>query len=157
MSDFSKFIACVVLFAGIWFTMDYRKKRTREFDNHRAQQIVMLKGSMPSEGKPVLLEFWGTYCGPCLQSIPHLNKLHAKYGDKVQFLAVTNEQESTVRAFMSRVAMNYPVGLDPSHEFTKAWDVTGIPTMFFLDANHRQQWTGHAMEMTDAKLASLLK
>lgn len=157
MSDLAKCIACFVLLAGIWITRSFLNGQKQEFDSDQAQKIVMVQGSMPGDGKPVLLEFWATTCGPCVQSIPHLNRLHAKFGDKVQFLAVSNEDAARVRALMKRTPMTYPVGLDRAGEFTQSWSVKAIPTMIFLDASHREQWRGHAMELTDAKLGSLLK
>jgi hypothetical protein len=57
---------------------------------------------------------------------------------------------------MSRTAMSYPVAVDPTREFSSKWKIEGVPTLIFLDSNHKEQWRGHAMELTDAKLASLL-
>jgi thiol-disulfide isomerase/thioredoxin len=156
MSDFAKFILVVCLMVGGWFVMDYRKQQTRKFGSEAGQKLVMIQGTRPSDGKPVVLEFWGTYCGPCVHGIPHLNQLYAKYGGRAQFIAVSSEPAATVRQFMARTAMSYPVAVDPSHEFFSGWKIDGVPTLIFLDANHREQWRGHAMEMTDEKLSSLL-
>src|SRR5262245_61215466 len=52
-------------------------------------------------GKVVILEFWATWCAPCVGSIPHLNDLAEQFKDKpVQFIAVTDEREEVVQNFL---------------------------------------------------------
>lgn len=140
-----------------WFIKDHWDAQGRNFQSESGQKLQMLQGAMPGQGKPVILEFWGTYCGPCVQSIPHLNKLHTKYGQQVQFIAVSGESANTVRSFMGRKAMSYPVAVDPTREFSSKWKIKGVPTLIFLDADQKEQWRGHAMELTEAKLGELLK
>lgn len=155
MSDLTKCILVLACVAGMWFFKDYRGGQTRKFHSEAGQQLSVLQGNMPAEGKPVVLEFWGTYCGPCLQSIPHLNQLHTKFRGKVQFIAVSGEDPSTVRNFLKRGSIGYPVAVDIAGDFFKAWSVRGVPTTVFLDGNQNEKWRGHPMELTDAKLASL--
>jgi thiol-disulfide isomerase/thioredoxin len=157
MPFFAKFLIVAAMVAAGWYVKDHRDSQARNFRSEAGQKLQMLQGSMPGEGKPVVLEFWGTYCGPCVRSIPQLNKLHAKFGQKVQFIAVSGESAQTVRGFMSRTQMSYPVAVDPSREFSSKWKIKGVPTLIFLDANQKEQWRGHAMELTDAKMAELLK
>src|ERR1017187_75968 len=63
-------------------------------------------------GKVVVLEFWSTECGPCVYYIPHLNELAEKFKDKpVQFIAVTDDEESVVRRFLKKTPINAWIGL----------------------------------------------
>ena len=158
MSDLMKCILCLALVAGGWFVSDYSSRQGRRLDSAAAHKLVMVQGNPPATdtGRPVLLEFWGTYCGPCLASIPHLNQLHAKFGPRVQFVAVSSEDFQVVKAFMTQTKLSYPVAVDPTHEFFEAWKIKGVPTLIYLDANQKEQWRGHSMEMTDEKLAGLL-
>src|SRR5215471_21366282 len=53
------------------------------------------------KGKVVVLEFWATWCGPCVAAIPHLNELADKFKEEpIQFIAVTSEDEKVVRRFL---------------------------------------------------------
>src|SRR5215831_9135496 len=54
------------------------------------------------EGKVVVLEFWATWCGPCVAAIPHLNELSDKFKNQpVQFVAITAEDEATIKPFLT--------------------------------------------------------
>ncbi len=90
------------------------------------------------KGKVVVLEFWATWCGPCVQSIPHLNDLAEQFKDKpVVFISVTSENEDVVRIFLKNHPMKTWVGLDDYEALNKAFHVQGIPHAVIIDANGR--------------------
>lgn len=65
-------------------------------------------------GKVVILDFWATYCKPCLEEIPHLNELKAKYGDDLQIIGLHvggEEDEPKVPEFKERLQISYPLAL----------------------------------------------
>lgn len=89
-------------------------------------------------GKFVVLEFWATWCGPCIGAIPHLNRMHEAYADRVVFISVTNEDRSTVQTFQegkSKIA-NW-IGLDTDRSLHEAYAVRAIPKTVVLDQNGR--------------------
>ena len=54
-------------------------------------------------GKNVILEFWGTHCGPCIAAIPHLNELVATYGNKdTLFVSLTREEPHIIERFLEK-------------------------------------------------------
>lgn len=94
-------------------------------------------------GKIVLVEFWATWCGPSITSIPHLNELHRKYaGKQFQLLSFVEEGHKTMDAFLNRTHVNYPVGLESSS--LEAYGVTGIPDAFVIDQDGKIIWHGHS-------------
>lgn len=146
----------VGLCVGGYYYADFHGSQGRKLDGEAGHKLVMVQGLAPQPGRPALVEFWGTYCPPCIASIPHLNELYSQFGPRVQFVAVSSEDFSVVKGFMARQRISYPVAVDSSHEFFSAWDVSAVPTLIFMDADQKVKWRGHSMEMTSAKLASLL-
>ena len=86
------------------------------------------------KGKVVVLEFWATWCAPCVAAIPHLNQLNEEFRDKqVQFISVTDESEDIIAPFLKRQEMKSWIGLDTDRSAFKAYGVRGIPRTFLID------------------------
>ena len=63
--------------------------------------------------RPLVLEFWATWCGPCIAAVPHLNDLHDAYAERgVDFLSLTYESPAAVRRLLRRVSFATPVATD---------------------------------------------
>lgn len=62
-----------------------------------------------SKGKVVLVNFWATWCPPCVAEMPSLQKLYDEYGDKMDFYFVTSEKRETVQQFLSKNNYTFPV------------------------------------------------
>ena len=87
-------------------------------------------------GKPVLVNFWATWCAPCRLEIPDLIKLQEEWGDSVTIVGVDlNEPADVVSAYARTMRMNYPLALDLDGSVTGAYKLTGLPETFFLDAD----------------------
>ena len=86
------------------------------------------------KGKVVVLEFWATWCAPCVAEIPHLNQLSEEFRDKqVQFISVTDEGEDVIAPFLKRQEMKSWIGLDTDRSAFEAYGVRGIPRTFLID------------------------
>jgi thiol-disulfide isomerase/thioredoxin len=112
--------------------------------------------------KIVVVEFWATWCGPCRTSIPHLTTLQKKFADRgVVFVGVTDEDESTVRQFVSQMGskMAYTVAIDNKRQtsdgYMKAFGQNGIPCAFVVDRAGGIAWVGHPMAELEATLDKL--
>jgi thiol-disulfide isomerase/thioredoxin len=95
----------------------------------------------------VVLDFWATWCGPCVQSMPALEALRKKYTDKgAEVLSVNvGEDERTVRAFLEQRGFKLRVLLDPANHAANAYQVRGIPTMVIIDkaGGLRERFVGY--------------
>lgn len=90
------------------------------------------------KGKVVVLEFWATWCGPCVAAMPHLNELVEQFTNKpVVFISVTAENESVVRLFLKNHSMKAWIGLDDYEVLNKAFHVARIPHAVIVDARGR--------------------
>ena len=91
--------------------------------------------------KVVVVEFWATWCLPCWQSIPHLNKLHDRWkGEGVVVIALTDEPAEHVRKFVDELKIRYVVGTDSLSGFDYAVD--SIPQAFVIDGSGQVVWSG---------------
>ncbi len=122
------------------------------------------------DGQVYVMEFWATWCGPCVSSMPHLSGLQEEHGDSVKIIGVSSEKNiETVTGFLAETntrdnilndaRMRYTVAVDPdrstSDAFMKAAGQNGIPTAFIIDANGKVAWIGHPMGM-DEPLAEVV-
>jgi thiol-disulfide isomerase/thioredoxin len=108
-------------------------------------------------GKPLLVEFWATWCPPCRKSIPHLNEIYSKYkGQGLQIVGITDEDEATVQKFLKQIPMDYNVAINTPGSIFQEFGVQAIPTAFLVDKSGKIVWTGHPMELTETEIQSVL-
>jgi thiol-disulfide isomerase/thioredoxin len=107
-------------------------------------------------GKFVLVDFWATWCGPCRQSIPHLNALAKKFGDRLVVIGLSDEKEADVKA-MKSPKIDYSVAIDTNGRMEKALQVRGIPHALIIDPSGIVRFEGHPGHLSDAGVATLLR
>ena len=87
-------------------------------------------------GKVVILDFWATWCPPCLKEIPDFVELQNKYGDKglaILGLSLDQDPKRVLAPFVKKYQMNYPVLLTDGKVERIYGGITGIPTTFVID------------------------
>ena len=95
-------------------------------------------------GQAVLVEFWATWCGPCLQCIPHLNELQKKHaGQGFKILSFTEQNRPGIEKFIQRTPMIYAIGLESDETFDR-YGVSGIPQAFLVDRAGKIAWEGNS-------------
>jgi len=116
-------------------------------------------GTKPDlEGKPLLLEFWATWCPPCRQSIPHLNEIYAKYKDRgLMIVGVTDEPDGVIRKFQKDLPMDYAVATDTGGRLSNEMGIQGIPHAFLVNKSGEIVWDGHPMQLTDEDIEKILE
>lgn len=90
-------------------------------------------------GKVVLVNFWATWCEPCRDEMPSMQRLEASLaGQPFAVLAVNfGESPQRVREFTDRLGLGFRVLLDPDREASRAWRVRVLPSSFLVDADGR--------------------
>ena len=110
------------------------------------------------EGQVVVMDFWATWCAPCIDSIPHLNELHTKFEkEKVRFFSVTYEPAPHVREFLKEHPMATEVAIDDSLNTFKTFRAWGIPTIFIFDSKGKLVATVHPNNLTPEVLYAALR
>ncbi len=120
-------------------------------------QVKILKGSPYQPGKPLLLEFWATWCGPCRENIPHLNEIQKKYGPRgLQVIGVSSEESQAIKHFINSVPMHYTVAEDATGKLGDYFQVNAIPYAVLVDGSGKVRWTGHPEELKSDSIESVL-
>lgn len=87
-------------------------------------------------GKPVIINFWTTWCPECKDEMPALEAFYRRYGGEIALLGVNmRETPGLVRPFVERYGATFPILLDRFERVSKAYRVTGVPETWMIDAN----------------------
>lgn len=91
------------------------------------------------KGKVVLVDFWATWCPPCVESIPHLNEIATSYGPKgIAVIGLTVDRDlEPVPKFIKDHEIGYPIGVATPAEIELFGGVSGIPTLIIIDRKQR--------------------
>jgi len=87
-------------------------------------------------GKPVWVNFMGTYCASCRDEFPLMNGFAARYASAgLQVVAVdVNEDEATIASFARQLNVTFPIGLDPDGSASQTWGAVVLPVHYWIDA-----------------------
>ena len=97
------------------------------------------------KGRPVLLEFWATWCPPCRKTAPHLNRVHQELGPKgLVILSLSDEDRRTVAGFVRQNRLNFAVGAECKS--AADYGVKSIPHAFLISPEGKIVWDGHPMD-----------
>jgi cytochrome c biogenesis protein CcmG/thiol:disulfide interchange protein DsbE len=86
--------------------------------------------------KPVIINFWASWCGPCRQEAPDLKKVYEKYQDQLDFYAVNmtaNDDIESAKSFVEEFGFTFPILLDEKGTVSDQYQVISIPTTYFID------------------------
>ena len=91
------------------------------------------------QGKPVVLNFWASWCPPCKSEMPEFEKVNQELGGSVQFMMVDvtdggRETQDTGAAYISSQGFTFPVFYDTNQDASRKYSIRAIPTTFFIDS-----------------------
>ena len=90
-------------------------------------------------GKPIILNFWASWCGPCKMEMPDFHEKYLELGDEIYFLMVnmtdgSRETVDSASKFIAEQEYTFPVFYDTESDASAAYGVYSLPTTFFIDA-----------------------
>ncbi|MBE6978938.1 MAG: TlpA family protein disulfide reductase [Ruminococcaceae bacterium] len=91
-------------------------------------------------GKPIVLNFWASWCGPCKSEMPDFDEAYLAQGEEIQFLMVnmtdgSRETLDTAKSFVADSGYSFPVVFDVNQEAAMTYAVSSLPTTFFIGAD----------------------
>ena len=111
------------------------------------------------KGKPILLNFWATWCPYCREERQYLNSFYKEYKDKgiVVISVSTDRSPDLVRAYLKKVPMNFIILHDTSRQAARAYGVSSLPTSFLIDRDGliKQRFLG-VVNWTDKESKDLI-
>lgn len=99
--------------------------------------------------KPLFINFWATWCPPCIAEMDGLQKLYDEYGTRVAFLFITNDETAKVKEFLKEKGYSIPVYF-PQSKYPKDFEISSLPTTFLISSKSEivinkkgvAQWNG---------------
>ena len=107
--------------------------------------------------KPVYLNFWATWCPPCVKELPHIQSKYEQYKDRIHFLAISVDSEQEAPAqFISSKGYTFTIGYGNEREISRAYNIEAIPASYLIgtDGTIKAQIVG---SMDEADLESFLQ
>lgn len=85
-------------------------------------------------GAVIFLNFWATWCSPCVAELPEIQKAYEKYGHEVAFILIANQEPAVVEEFMEKHRYNFPV-FYPGPSIPEVFQASSIPTTFIISSD----------------------
>ena len=110
-----------------------------------------------TENKVQLIDFWATWCAPCITSIPKFNAFHQKFALKgLVIIGVSQESREVVEPFLTKVPMQYASALEGKAKLHVALKIKALPYAIFVDRAGKIVWRGQPSAISEELIESLL-
>jgi thiol-disulfide isomerase/thioredoxin len=122
--------------------------KTFSLDDVRADRSPVSLEAL--RGKPVVLNFFASWCGPCIREMPALQAMSERYKERVHFVGVTfNDRREAANGVLERTGVTYPAAFDPGSDLAVDYAVRVMPTTFFIGPD------GNLVERKDGEISEV--
>lgn len=108
------------------------------------------------KNKVVVLDFWATWCAPCIKSFPQLEELQFKFGERLQIITITDDPEERIKRFLEKREMNLPIVIDEKRELAKFFPHRVIPHTVVIDKSRVIKAITTSSEITEDLIYKVL-
>lgn len=148
----------------LWATFSFSQKQLLNKTYPRLEFPTLLQSPLKSataqnfDNKVVVLEFWATWCSPCLANVPHINEVinHYKNDTSVVFISITDQKRDVISKFLAKRNLKGWVACDTQRGMHNAYGVSGIPHTFVINQQGVVVYDGRP-EQLDVKMLNQIK
>lgn len=137
----TKTLITFLFFTSLAHANNYKEIKLTDFPSGDIFSLSTL-----DEQKPTYIKMWATWCKPCMEQMPHFQKLYEKFGDKVNFLAVDiniNEENEQIAKVIKQFGLTMPVLLDNEGQLGVALGLVGTPYSVLINTDDNIVYTTH--------------
>lgn len=114
-----------------------------------------------AQGKVAVVDFWATWCGPCVRAIPHMNSLADQFRGRVEFVGISNESladfnKGLQKKSLAPASFRYNLALDPQARMMSAFAVRGIPHVAVMSSDWVVRWQGNPNSLSSDVLRQIV-
>lgn len=97
-----------------------------------------LSQTLQQTGKPAVVNFWASWCGPCADEAPVLQDAYKRYGDQINFIGVdVQDTDPDAQAFIRKYGLTYPSGAGNAGPISVQYGMRGVPETYFIASDGR--------------------
>lgn len=113
---------------------------------------------MDFHGRPIIINFWATWCPPCREEMPDLQRVYEQYqADDLVILAINNDEPpQVIREFVEEHDLTFLMLLDETNVVTRLYEVQSYPSTFFIDRSGRIRHDTYSGPLTESYIESIV-
>jgi thiol-disulfide isomerase/thioredoxin len=136
-------LVCISLFLMTAYAQE-KKIWAKSFLNKKAPEIVVeewLTEVPDTSGKFILIDFWATWCGPCIKAIPEMNTFHKEFSKDLVVIGISDESKSKIKKF-KKAKIEYYSAIDKKARVSNQLEIKGIPHCIIINPDGIVVWEG---------------